>query len=116
MAYPILPLIPNWETNFQEATNLNKTQYGQGVIQRERKAPINRTSQMVSLSITVNNKLVVDAFLRSQKGKPFRLSFDNGITNDGNLYFCQEWNWSDLGMDWSTIDLQLMQTFRHEQP
>lgn len=113
MLYPILPLVPNWETNFQEATNLNKTQYGQGVIQRERKAPINRTSQMVSLSITVNNKSVVDSFLRDRKGKPFRLSYDGGITTDGNAYICQEWNWTDLGLDWSRIELQLMEVFRY---
>ena len=99
MSFPLIPLVPAWDNSITEVPALNISKFGDnGVEGRSNKYTINHTTLSLSVSVNLfNNKaLQVDDFLKERNGRAFRLSL-NGVTDDGNLYACNEWSMQLIG-------------------
>lgn len=113
MPYPILPVTPNFDDSWSVKSNTSRGTYGEGgVIQRARKSPLNRQTQTISITINTLDRIAVDAFLTARLGKPYRLSLDGGLTDDGKLYRSMGWNWDLTGLGVASFSAEAMQTRR----
>jgi hypothetical protein len=113
MPYPILPVTPNFDDMWNVKTNTTRAVYGEGgVVQRERKSTINRTSQSIGIGINILDRTVVDAFLLERMGRPYRLSLDGGSTDDGRLYRSLSWVWDLEGLGVASFSAEAMQARR----
>ena len=111
--YPLLPVTPNFEDSWNTISHTAKSVYGDGgVVARQRKSPINRSATSIGISVNVLDRAVVDAFLSSRSGKPFRLSLDGGITDDGKLYRAMSWDWELLGVGVAAFSAEIKQARR----
>ena len=92
MAYPIIPLIPNWDSTKAEQSNLIVTKYQPNTIEaRAARTKINTTSVTFSVAVNITNAGEVDTFLRERNGKAFM------VEDDDTLYSCTEWTIQALG-------------------
>ena len=112
MNYPILPLTPTWGNTENEQVDIAKTKYGDaGVEQRDFKG-INPISTSWDLNVNIINFQEVDEFLKARRGRPFRLSLDGGLTDDGKLYYCTQWQIQQPGVGIASFNAKLNQTRR----
>lgn len=92
MSYPIIPLVPNWDSTKSEQSNIIVTKYQPNTIEaRSSRTKINTTNVTFSVSVNITNGTAVDTFLRERNGKAFR------VENDTMLYSCTEWTIQALG-------------------
>lgn len=111
--YPLLPVTPNFDDSWDTKTNTSKSSYGDGgVVSRGRKSPINRSTTSLGIGVNRLDQNTVDAFLVSRLGKPFRVSLDGGLTDDGRLYRAMAWDWELLGVGVASFSAELMQARR----
>ena len=91
--------MPAWDNSITEVPALSISKFGDnGVEGRSNKYTINHTTLSLSVSVNLSNNkaLQIDDFLRERSGRAFRLSLD-GVTDDGNLYACNEWSIQLIG-------------------
>jgi phage-related protein len=92
MSYPIIPLVPNWDSTKSEQSNIIVTKYQPNTIEaRSSRTKINTTNVTFSVSVNITKGTAVDTFLRERNGKAFR------VENDTMLYSCTEWTIQALG-------------------
>lgn len=86
MAYPLFPLVPNFDNTFTVEANINKSQYGTGGVMKQEPKGINVLSTKWAFNVTTTKVSLAQTFLNTNLGKPIRLPFDSLGTTDGNLY------------------------------
>jgi len=112
MTYPIIPLTPTWENSAEEKADIASTRYGDGGVEARTTKGINPITTTWDIQVTITNFADVDAFLKAQEGTPFQLSLDGGVTTDGNLYICQEYQIEQLGLTAATFNGKFQQVRR----
>ena len=95
--YPIIPLTPTWGNTEQEQADVAKTKYGEAGIEQRDFIGINPITTSWDINVNILNFQEVDDFLKTRRGRPFRLSLDGGVADDGKIYICKEWNIQQQG-------------------
>jgi len=96
--YPIIPLTPTWSNAESETANIVRTRYHDNGVELRAAKGINTITSSFDVNVNIVNFAEVDAFLRTRRGLPFRLSLDGGATTDGKLYICKEWTIQQEGV------------------
>jgi phage-related protein len=116
MTYPILPLTPTWGNTEQEVADVAKTKYGEAGVEQRDFIGINPLTTSWDINVNIRNFQEVDDFLRSRRGKPFRLSLDGGVSDDGKFYICTEWQIQQLGVGVGNFSANINQVRRFLPP
>ena len=99
MVYPIIPLTLSWNNEITETPNITISKYGENGVSRRSYKGINNISHTINVSVRIKNWQQLDTFLKARRNLPFRLSHNGGLSDDGYLYMCKDWNFSILGKD-----------------
>ncbi|MBO3459946.1 phage tail protein [Aetokthonos hydrillicola Thurmond2011] len=110
--YPILPLIPTWGNTENEASWVAKTKYGEAGAEQRDFVGINPLTTSWDINVNIYNFQEVDDFLKTRCGQPFRVSLDGGVTDDGKLYICTEWQIQQLGIGAGNFSARITQVRR----
>lgn len=110
--YPIFPITIAFENPTDIEPNIIKSSYGIGGITKSALKGINPDQQRQQIQINTTKFDEVDQFLETNRNRPFRLSLDGGITDDGKLYKLYEYSWTYISPDVRGFSGEMVQVRR----
>lgn len=110
--YPLFPITVAFENLISIEPDIIKSQFGIGGVVKGELKGINPDRQKWALNINTTKYEEVKSFLVTNRNKPFRLSLDGGITDDGKLYKMNSYTWTYISPDLQGISGELEQVRR----